>query len=176
MLAHCNAVSFVLSSCTLKVLALTVVCIISSCNPLFAAWSAFSLPGIPVWVGIKLIVGLCVKLDSASLMALIITDAESLSLIIISLHCVQLPPPPVSRLLNRRFSTCCRLVENGSLLAISVSVFSFPPESSLSYIRMVVVPIGQCRLFVVVLVPPIVLIRVGDIPVSPWSIHFVVSC
>ena len=37
---------------------------------------------------------------------------------------------------------------------ISVSVFSFPPDSS---IRMVVVPMGRCRLFVVVLVPPIVL-------------------
>ena len=35
---------------------------------------------------------------------------------------------------------------------IYVSVFPFPPESSLSYIRMVVVPMGRCRLFVVVLV------------------------
>ena len=54
---------------------------------------------------------------------------------------------------------------------ISVSVFLFPPESSLSYIRMVVVPMGRCRLFVVVLLPPIVLMRVGNIPVSQWSIH-----
>ena len=45
---------------------LTVVCIISSYKPLFAAWSAFSLPGIPVWAGIQLIVGLCVNLDAAS--------------------------------------------------------------------------------------------------------------
>ena len=52
---------------------------------------------------------------------------------------------------------------------------SFPPVSSLSYIRMVVVPMGRCHLFVVVLVPPIVLMRVGDIPVSQWSIHFVIS-
>ena len=59
---------------------------------------------------------------------------------------------------------------------ISVSVFPFPPESSLSYIRMVDVPMERCRVFVVVLVPPILLIRVGDIPVSQWSIHFVVSC
>ena len=59
---------------------------------------------------------------------------------------------------------------------ISVSVFPFPTESSLSYIRMVVVPMGWCRLFVVVLVPPIVLVRVGDIPVYQWSINFVVSC
>ena len=51
---------------------------------------------------------------------------------------------------------------------ISVSVFPFPPESSLSYIRMVIFPMGRCRLFVVVLVPPIVLMRVGDIPVSQW--------
>ena len=59
---------------------------------------------------------------------------------------------------------------------ISVSVFPFPPESNLSYIRMVVVPMRRCRLFVVVLVSPIVLMGVGDIPVSQWSIHFVVSC
>ena len=49
-------------------LALIIVCIPSSCKPLFAA---FSLPGIPVWVGIQLIVGLCVNLDTASLMALV---------------------------------------------------------------------------------------------------------
>ena len=59
---------------------------------------------------------------------------------------------------------------------ISVSVFPFPPESSLSYIRMVVVPMERCRVFVVVLVPTILLILVGDIPVSQWSVHFVVSC
>ena len=58
--------------CSLKVLVLTVVSILSSCRPLFAAWSAFSLPGIPVWAGIQLIVGLCVNLDAASLMALVI--------------------------------------------------------------------------------------------------------
>ena len=57
----------------------------------------------------------------------------------------------------------------------SVTVFPFSPESSLSYIRMVVVPM-RWRLFVVVLVPPIVLMRVGDISVSQWAIHFVVSC
>ena len=45
---------------------------------------------------------------------------------------------------------------------ISVSAF----QSNLSYICMVVVPMGRCRLFVVVLVPLIVLMRVGDIPVS----------
>ena len=38
-------------------LVLTVVCILSSCKPPFAAWSAFSLPGIPVWAGIQLMVG-----------------------------------------------------------------------------------------------------------------------
>ena len=59
---------------------------------------------------------------------------------------------------------------------ISVSVFPFSLESSLSYIRMVVAPMGRWRVFVVVLVPLIVLMRVGDIPVSQWSIHFVVFC
>ena len=53
-------------------LVLTVVCILSSCKPLFAAWSAFSLPGILVWAGIQLIVGLCVNLDTTSLMGLVI--------------------------------------------------------------------------------------------------------
>ena len=51
---------------------LTVVCILSSCKPLFAAWSAFSLSGIPIWAGIQLIVGVCVNLDATSLMALVI--------------------------------------------------------------------------------------------------------
>ena len=57
--------------------ALTVVCILSSCKPLFAAWSAFSLPCIPVWEGIQLIVGLCANLDAASLMALAIVFKSS---------------------------------------------------------------------------------------------------
>ena len=61
------------------------------------------------------------------------------------------------------------------MLVISVSVCPFPPESILSYIRLVVVPMGRFRLFVVVLVALIVLMLVGDIPVSQWSIHFVVS-
>ena len=59
---------------------------------------------------------------------------------------------------------------------ISVLVYPFPPDSSLSYIRMVVVSIVRCRLFVVVLAPPIVLVRVGDIPVSQWSMYLVFSC
>ena len=58
-------------------------------------------------------------------------------------------------------------------LCFSMSV---PPELNLSYIRMVSVPIGQGRLYVVVLVPLIVLQRVRDIPVAQWSIQFVVSC
>ena len=37
-------------------------------------------------------------------------------------------------------------------------VVPFSPEFGLSYIRMVVVPMGRCRVFVVVLVPPIVLL------------------
>ena len=59
---------------------------------------------------------------------------------------------------------------------ISVSIYPFLPKSSQSYIRMVVVPMGQCRAFVVVLVPPIVLMQVGDIPVAQLSIHFVIYC
>ena len=42
-----------------------------SCMPLFAAWLSFLLPGIPVWAGIQLIVGLCLNLSAASLMALV---------------------------------------------------------------------------------------------------------
>ena len=71
----------------------------------------------------------------------------------------------MSRDLNRLYSACC-LVENGCIKVISVSVFPFSPESSLSYIHMGVVPMVRCRLFVDVLVPPIILMRVGDIPVS----------
>ena len=55
---------FFIPVCYLKVLVLTVVCILSSCNLFIATWSAFSLPGITVWAGIKLIVGLCVNLDN----------------------------------------------------------------------------------------------------------------
>ena len=58
--------------CSMKVLALIVACILSSCKPLFAAWFAFSLPGIPVWACIQLIVGLCVNPDAASLMVPVI--------------------------------------------------------------------------------------------------------
>ena len=105
----------------MKVIALTIVCIISSCNPLFANWSAFSLPGIPVWAGIQLIVGLCDNLDAASLMSLVIVFKSSF-------------------LLFSMFTT-----------------------------------VKEYVCFVVVLVPPIVLMRVGDMPVSQWSIHFVVS-
>ena len=54
-----------------------VLCIISSYKPLFAAWSAFLLPGIPVWAGIQLIVGLCVNLEAPSLMALVIVFKSS---------------------------------------------------------------------------------------------------
>ena len=70
-------------------LALTVVCIISSCRPLFAAWSAFSFPGIPVWAGIQLIVGLCVNLDAASLMVLgIVFSPSSYCLVCLQLSSV----------------------------------------------------------------------------------------
>ena len=70
MLANCNL-------CSLKLLALTVVCILTSCKHIFATWSAFSLPGIPVWAGIQLIVCLCVNLDAASLMAIVIAFKSS---------------------------------------------------------------------------------------------------
>ena len=62
------------------------------------------------------------------------------------------------------------------MLVFSVSVFSFPPDSSLFYICMASVPMRRCPLIVVVLAPPIVLQRVCDIPVSQWSIHVFGSC
>ena len=71
MLAHCNAICSFILVCTLKVRALTMVCILSSCKPLLAAWSAFSLPGI------QLIVGICVNLDAACLLALAIVFKSS---------------------------------------------------------------------------------------------------
>ena len=54
----------------------TVVCIILSRKPLFTACSAFSLPSIPVWTGVQLKVGLCVTLDAASLMNLVISPVS----------------------------------------------------------------------------------------------------
>ena len=102
--------------------------------------------------------------SSATRMAAIFissTEAESLILMIIfSSLCTTAAATRVSSLLR------CRLAENRCILVISVSVLPFPPESSLSYIRMVVVPVVRCCVFVVVLVPPIVFIRVGDIHVS----------
>ena len=107
--------------------------------------------------------------SSARCMAIISessTNAKSLILMVISSSlCI------TAHQLNHRYSTCCNLVETGCILVISVSVFPFRPESSISYICMVVVTMERCRLFVVVLVPPIVLIRVSDIPVSQWSIR-----
>ena len=65
----------------MKVFVLIVVCILSSCKPLFAAWSALSLPEIPVWAGIQLIVGVCINLDAEPLMALVIVFKSSFLLI-----------------------------------------------------------------------------------------------
>ena len=56
---------------------LTIVCILSNSKPLFSAWSAFSLPGIPVWAGIQLIVGVGANLDAASLITLVIVFKSS---------------------------------------------------------------------------------------------------
>ena len=53
------------------------MCILSSSKPIFAAWSTFSFPGIPVWACIQLVVGLCVNLDAASLMAFVIVFTSS---------------------------------------------------------------------------------------------------
>ena len=74
----CNLFFHRVFFCTLKVLGLTVVCIVSSFKPLFAALSLFSLPGIPVWACIQLIVGLSVNLDVASLRALVVVFKSSL--------------------------------------------------------------------------------------------------
>ena len=80
MLVLCNAAPFDLVL-SLNALPSTVVCILSSRKPLLAAWSAFSLPGIPVWAGIQLMVGICVNLDAASLMALVIVSKCSFLLL-----------------------------------------------------------------------------------------------
>ena len=104
------------------------------------------------------------------------TDSESSSRMIISYSFCTTAAIPVSRYLNRLYSTSSRQIENGYIIVVSISVFRFPPETSRSYIRMVVVPMGRCRFFVSVLVPHIFLMQIGNIPVSLWSIHFVVSC
>ena len=65
---ECHVICSLIPVCTLKVFVLTVVCIISSCEPIVTALFVFSLPGIPVWACIQLIVGLCDNLDATSLM------------------------------------------------------------------------------------------------------------
>ena len=56
---YCRAICSFILVCSQKMLVLTVVGILSSCKPLFAAWSAFSFPGTAVWAGIQLIVSPC---------------------------------------------------------------------------------------------------------------------
>ena len=48
-----------------------------NCSVYSIELQVFSLPGIPVWTGLQLIVGLCFNLDSASLMALVIVFKSS---------------------------------------------------------------------------------------------------
>ena len=85
------------------------MCILSSCNPLFASWSAFSFYGILVWADIQLRVGICGNLDAASLMALVIifkssfllfcmfTDAKG-SVCIVSVSLVSLASSSATRM------------------------------------------------------------------------------
>ena len=74
------------------------------------------------------------------------TDMESSSLIIISssLYTTAAATRVPSIEPSVYISTYC-LVDNGCILVISISVFPFPPVSSISYIRMVVVPMGRCQ-------------------------------
>ena len=72
--------------------------------------------------------------SSATRMAVISvpsTDAESL---LVLLPCVQLTPPPVSRHLNSRYSTCCCLTENGCIIVIFDLCFSISVPSRVQYI------------------------------------------
>ena len=84
MLIVCRVKCFFILVCTLKVIALAVVWILSICNPLFAAWSAFLLPSIPVWAGIQLILGISVNLDATFLMSMGIVFRSSFILISIN--------------------------------------------------------------------------------------------
>ena len=48
--------------------------------PRFTAWSNSSLPGILIWAGIQLIVGLYANMDAVSLMVLVIVFKSSVLL------------------------------------------------------------------------------------------------
>ena len=56
MLAHCNACHLFFHHGLYSESACVNCSVYSSCNPLFASWSAFTLLSIAVWVGIQLIV------------------------------------------------------------------------------------------------------------------------
>ena len=86
MLAHCNAVPFVL-----------------------AALSAFSLPGIQVWADIQLIVGLCVNPDAASLMALVIVFKSSFILFSMFTVVKESVCIAISSLVSLAFSSATRM-------------------------------------------------------------------
>ena len=112
-------------------LALTVVCILSSCKPLFAAWYAFSLPGIQVWAGIQLIVGLCANLDVASLMALLIVFKSSFLLFSMFIAVKEAVCILILSLVSMAFSSATRMAvisasstdaESLSLMIISSSM------------------------------------------------------
>ena len=104
------------------------------------------------------------------------TVAESLSVIVISFSLYTASAATRAPSLEPSYSTCCCLVGKRCMLVIFILVFPFPPKSIIYYIRMVVVPMGRCRHFVVVLVFSIVLIWVGDIPVSYWSTRAPFRC
>ena len=91
-------------------LLLTIVCILSSCKPLFAAWSAFSLPGIPIWAGIQLIVGLYVNLDAASLMALVIVFKSSFLLFSMFISVKESVCIVIFSLVSLAFSSATRII------------------------------------------------------------------
>ena len=96
-----------------------------------AAWSAFSLPGIPVWAGIQLIVGLCVNLDAASLMALVIVVKSSFLLFSIFTSVKEFVCIVILSLVSLAFSSATRMAvisasstdaESLSLMIISSSL------------------------------------------------------
>ena len=109
----------------MKVLVLNVVCILSSRKPLFAAWSAFSLPGIPVWAGIQVIVGLYVNLDVASLMTLVIVFKCSFLLFSMFTAVKEYVCIVIMLLVSLAFSSATRMaaiISASSLMIISSSL------------------------------------------------------
>ena len=135
------------------------VVVFNSNFPLFSIFTAIN-------VSLCIVMVFPVQLTSSSDMRMISassTDAESLSLIIVSLFLNT--TATVTRVPSLEPSVQYELlffVENGCTQVISVSIFPFPPESCLFYIRVVIVPMFRVDCTVAVYIFFIILALTSD--------------